>query len=156
MNEFLRKFDTIIFVAPWSIFRNFLGIFHFFEFKFKFWIWAGLIPDQTVTGPVPTGFVNPAYRIVDTEIATYGHRWWQASGQRRHKNNKCDGTWWLWTPSTCSLATGHPLANWRNCCSISKKWFYIFCCLDKGGKTSFFLSLHASTIHTATIYYWTG
>ena len=49
MNEILRKFDTIKFVAPWSIFKNFLGIF--FEFKFKFWIWAGLVPDQTGTGP---------------------------------------------------------------------------------------------------------
>ena len=58
MNEFLRKFDTIRFVAPWSIFRNFLRIFHFFEFNFEFWIWAGLVPAQT--GPVPTGFVNPA------------------------------------------------------------------------------------------------
>ena len=29
MNEFLRKFDTIRFVAPWSIFKNFLRIFHF-------------------------------------------------------------------------------------------------------------------------------
>ena len=27
MNEFWRKFDTIRFVAPWSIFKNFLGIF---------------------------------------------------------------------------------------------------------------------------------
>ena len=51
MNEFLRKFDTIRFVAPWSIFRIFLRIFHFFEFKFEFWIWAGLIPAQTETGP---------------------------------------------------------------------------------------------------------
>jgi len=51
MNEFLRKFDNIRFVAPWSILRIFLGIFHFFEFKFEFWIWAGLVPVQTGTGP---------------------------------------------------------------------------------------------------------
>ena len=43
MNEFLRKFDTIKFVAPWSIFRIFLRIFHFFKFKFKSWIWAGSV-----------------------------------------------------------------------------------------------------------------
>ena len=61
MNEFFRKFDTIRFVAPWSIFRNFLGIFQFFEFKFEFWIWAGLVPTQTGTGSVPTGFVNPEH-----------------------------------------------------------------------------------------------
>ena len=47
MNEFLRKFDTIRFVEPWNIFRNFLGIFHFFEFKFEFWIWAGFVPGRT-------------------------------------------------------------------------------------------------------------
>ena len=51
MNEFWRKFDTIRFIAPWSIFRNFLEIFHFFEFKFKFWILTGFIPDRTGTGP---------------------------------------------------------------------------------------------------------
>ena len=76
MNEFLRKFDTIRFFAPWNIFRNFLGIFYFFEFKFKFWIWTGFIPDRTgtgpdrfdrsvwpvtgQTGPVTDGSVNPA------------------------------------------------------------------------------------------------
>ena len=36
MNEFLRKFDTIWFVAPWSIFRNFLRIFHFFNSNLNF------------------------------------------------------------------------------------------------------------------------
>ena len=36
MNEFLRKFDTIRFVAPWSIFRNFLRIFHFFNLNLNF------------------------------------------------------------------------------------------------------------------------
>ena len=41
--------------------ENFLGIFQFFEFKFEFWIWAGLVPTQTRTGPVPTGFVNPEH-----------------------------------------------------------------------------------------------
>ena len=29
----------------------FLEIFYFFEFKFEFWIWAGLVPTQTRTGP---------------------------------------------------------------------------------------------------------
>ena len=28
----------------------FLGIFHFFEFKFEFWIWAGLVPEPDRTG----------------------------------------------------------------------------------------------------------
>jgi len=51
MNKFFRKFDTIIFVAPWIIFRIFLRIFYFFEFKFKFWIWTGFIPDWTEIGP---------------------------------------------------------------------------------------------------------
>ena len=36
---------------------------------------------------------------------------------------------------------------------LAKSGFTFFFCLDKGGKTSFFLSLHASAIHTATIYY---
>ena len=54
LNEriFEKKIDTIRFVAPWSIFMNFFEIFHFFEFKFEFWIWAGLVPAQTETGPV--------------------------------------------------------------------------------------------------------
>ena len=51
MNEFLRKFDTIKFVASWNFFRNFLRIFHFFEFKFKIWIWTGWEPVGTGTGP---------------------------------------------------------------------------------------------------------
>ena len=58
MNEFLRKFDTIRFVTFWSIFRNFLKFFHFFKFKFEFWILIGLVLTQT--GPVSTGLVNPA------------------------------------------------------------------------------------------------
>ena len=56
MNEFLRKFDTIKFVASWSIFRNFLRIFHFFEFKFKFWIWTGLY--RIKPEPVRTGLTG--------------------------------------------------------------------------------------------------
>ena len=54
MNEFLRKFDTIRFVAPWSIFRNFLGIFHFFWIQ----IWIlnlgrfGTGPNRNRSGPV--------------------------------------------------------------------------------------------------------
>ena len=51
MNEYLKKFDTIRVVATWSIVRNFLGIFHFLEFKFEFWTWAGLKPAGTGTGP---------------------------------------------------------------------------------------------------------
>ena len=39
MNEFLRKFDTIRFITPWSIFRNFLGIFHFLNSNLKFEFW---------------------------------------------------------------------------------------------------------------------
>ena len=50
MNEYLKKFDTIRFVATWSIFRNFLEIFHFLELKIEFWIWTGLKPAQTGTG----------------------------------------------------------------------------------------------------------
>ena len=45
MNEYLKKFDTIKFVATWNIFRNFL------KFKFEFWIWAGLKPAGTGTDP---------------------------------------------------------------------------------------------------------
>ena len=36
MNEFLRKFDTIRFVAPWSIFRIFFEIFHFLNLNLNF------------------------------------------------------------------------------------------------------------------------
>ena len=60
MNEFLRKFDTFRFVAPWSIFKFFLRICHFFEFKFEFWICAGLVPAQTGTGLTGNHrFLNP-------------------------------------------------------------------------------------------------
>ena len=34
--QILRKFDTIRFVAPWSIFRNFLGIFYFLNSNLNF------------------------------------------------------------------------------------------------------------------------
>ena len=67
MNKYLKKFDTIRFVATWSIFRNFLEIFYFLELKFKFWIWSGLKPAGTRTGPdrfdrpVPNGIFNPAH-----------------------------------------------------------------------------------------------
>ena len=58
MNEFLRKFDTIIFVAPLSIFRNFLRIFHFFEFEFGL---VGYRPKPERPGPVSGShrFFNP-------------------------------------------------------------------------------------------------
>ena len=69
MNEFLRKFDTIRFVAPWSIFGNFSF------FWIQVWILNlgrfGIGPNQNragpvwpVTGqtrPVPTGLVNPGW-----------------------------------------------------------------------------------------------
>ena len=67
MNEFLRKFDTIRFVASWSIFRNFFGIFSFFGIR----IWSfelgrfqtgryrnrsgPVTPVTAVSGPVPVG-----------------------------------------------------------------------------------------------------
>ena len=68
MNEFLKKFDTIRFVALWSIFRNFLF------FWIQIWILNlgrfGTGPNRNrtgpvwpvtgQTGPVPTGKVNPA------------------------------------------------------------------------------------------------
>ena len=53
MNEFLRKFDTIRFVAPWSIFRNFLGIFHFFNSNLNFEfgpVWYRPKPEPGRTG----------------------------------------------------------------------------------------------------------
>jgi len=81
MNEFLRKFDTIRFVAPWSIFRNFLKFFHFFEFKFKFWIWTGFIPDQTGTGPDRFGRTGPV---------TDGSGNPGCGTSRR----RCSGSWW--------------------------------------------------------------
>jgi len=76
MNEFLRKFDTIRFVAPWSIFRNFLF------FLIQIWILNlsrfGTGPNRNratpiwpVTGqtrPVPTGFVNPACEAGDLMV----------------------------------------------------------------------------------------
>ena len=36
MNEYLKIFDTIRLVATWSIFRNFLRIFHFLNLNLKF------------------------------------------------------------------------------------------------------------------------
>ena len=53
MNEFLRKFDTIKFVAPWSIFRNFLGIFHFLNLNLNFDfgpVWYRTKPEPGRTG----------------------------------------------------------------------------------------------------------
>jgi len=76
MDKFLRKFDTIRFVAPWSIFRNFLKFFHFFEFKFEFWIWAGLIPGQTETGP---DRFPPVWLTLVSNVVLVGVRtaWWR-------------------------------------------------------------------------------
>ena len=73
MDEFLRKFDTIRFVAPWSIFRNFFR--NFLIFWIQIWILNlsrfGTGPNRNrtgpvwpvtgQTGPVPTGFVNPEH-----------------------------------------------------------------------------------------------
>ena len=57
MNEFLRKFDTIIFVAPLSIFRNFLRIFHFLNLNLD-WLGTGRNWNGTDRFPVPTGFLT--------------------------------------------------------------------------------------------------
>jgi len=79
MNEYLKRFDTIRFVAIWSIFRNFLGIFHFFEFKLNFEF--GPVSYRTEPEPVRTGLtgnrsnrtgsVNPEG---NTELSTGCHR----------------------------------------------------------------------------------
>ena len=72
MNEYLKKFDTIRFVATWSIFRNYLRFFFSF-FKIQIWIlnldlfvtdryrnWSGPVwPVTVVFGPVPVGKKNP-------------------------------------------------------------------------------------------------
>ena len=72
MNEFLRKFDTIRFIAPWNIFRNFLGIFHFLNSNLNFefgpvsyrtkpeLVWTDLTGQ---TGPVTDGLVNFGRRL---------------------------------------------------------------------------------------------
>ena len=39
MNEFVRKFDTIRFIATWSIFMNFFRIFHFLNLNLNFEFW---------------------------------------------------------------------------------------------------------------------
>ena len=54
MNEFLRKFYTIRFVAPWSIFRNFL---EFLFFLIQIWILNldRFRSNRNRTEPVPTG-----------------------------------------------------------------------------------------------------
>ena len=96
MNEFLRKFDTIRFVAPWSIFRNFFGNFSFFlnsNLNFEFgpvWYRPKLEPGRTFppvwpvtgqTGPVPTGLVNPASHYWTTMLAL--RRLWWITPDRR-------------------------------------------------------------------------
>ena len=53
MNEFLRKFDTIRFVAPWSIFRIFFRIFHFLNLNLNFElvpVWYRSKPEPGRTG----------------------------------------------------------------------------------------------------------
>ena len=52
MNEFWENL-TPLDSSHLEVFLGiFLGIFHFFNFKFKFWILAGFIPVRTGTGPV--------------------------------------------------------------------------------------------------------
>ena len=53
MNEFLRKFDTIRFVAPWGIFRNFLDFFIFLNLNLNFEfgpVWYQPKPEPGRTG----------------------------------------------------------------------------------------------------------
>ena len=67
MNEYLKNFDTIRFVATWSIFRNFLKFFYFFEFK--------SVSNRPVPEPVRTDYTgNRGFR----------------TGSRRGKN---PGSW---------------------------------------------------------------
>jgi len=66
MNEFLRKFDTIRFITPWSIFRNFLGIFHFLNSNLKFEFWpVGYRPE-----PEPDRFPPVRWTLVMTGSAS--------------------------------------------------------------------------------------
>ena len=83
MNEFLRKFDTIRFVAPWSIFRIFLRIFYFLNSNLNFefgpvWYRTGLIVTG-LTGPVPTGLVNPGGDYWRLTIAVLDWIWIDAT-----------------------------------------------------------------------------
>ena len=62
MNKFLRKFNTIRFIATWSIFRNFLRIFHFLNLNLNFKFWpVGYRPKPE---PVPIGLGNPVHNTL--------------------------------------------------------------------------------------------
>ena len=128
MNEFLRKFDTIRFVAPWSIFTNFFGNFSFFWIQI--WILnlgrfgtgpnrnrAGPVwPVTGQTGPVPSGFANPGFSTYDRTYSrrfSSGWRSWSLRlgdgrvgrrGRRTHwtsklMNSRDGGTGWTWEPA---------------------------------------------------------
>ena len=56
MNEFLRKFDTIRFIATRSIFRNFLRIFHFLNLNLNFEFWP--VGYRSKPEPVRTGLTG--------------------------------------------------------------------------------------------------
>jgi len=82
MNEFLRKFDTIRFFAPWSIFKNFLRIFHFLNLNLNFEFWpVGYRPKPE---PARTGLTGN--RSNRTGSHRFGEPWWGETGT---------GTAWL-------------------------------------------------------------
>jgi len=61
MNEYLKKFDTIKFVATWSIFKNFFGKFSFFGIQIWILNLGRFETGRTGTGPdrFPNGIFNP-------------------------------------------------------------------------------------------------
>ena len=79
MNEFLRKFDTIRFIAPWSIFRNFLRIFHFLNSNLNFEFWSvGYRPKPE---PVRTGLTgNRSNRTGSHRLGEPWNRYTQLTG----------------------------------------------------------------------------
>ena len=56
MNEYLKKFDTIRFVATWSIFRNLLEKFYFLNSNLNFEF--GPVSNRPVPEPVRTGYTG--------------------------------------------------------------------------------------------------
>ena len=74
MNKFLRKIDTIRFVAPWSIFINFLRIFYFLNSNLNFEF-----------GPV---WYRPKPEPVQTDLTG---NWSNRTGSRRF----CEPCSWL-------------------------------------------------------------
>ena len=102
MNEFLRKFDIIRFVAPWSIFRNFFGNFSFFWIQ----IWIlnlcrfGTGPNRNRTGPVPTGKGNHAFgetRLECDAMASVELVVLKTGGDTKVKDG-CVVYWIIWLP----------------------------------------------------------